>query len=835
MLDWEISENNTLPQEAPLPPSDAFRSRRLFWSITIGGIVVVALAIIGVMRGRLEAGESALAADLLALVRAEEQARRFNLVERADLLLAEGTPDEWRNRYLALFDTVTGSTPIEVALEDVRLDGIAALVQARIGTQLQHRYYQLTSQGWRRAPLPIAAWGDSLFTYTYPDHERIRVQYYREDAGFAKEVMDNLPALMATRSALGLDGLDEFSMTITPEELSGPLLDATPTRLVLNSPQLVVLPLDSPLTGSESVQYQIASVLLQNNVETSIADEVLPQHARFASALHTVLALRWAVSSGRYPVVREGWRSHIGNVWHSPFMRVTPSEETMDPSPPPAVSAALLVADAIYEQAGVEGVASTLQLMQSAAGWDEVLMPTIGMKAVELEAMVQGIPAPPIPELPLTGHVAVGSRDNEPSVALHTPTGTHPVELDFPDTSIPIQLPDGEEVPATCLALFSEIRVNGTWREAGRRLMVDQLTVTELRASLYYAVRTPPGNTVSVIGTWGASGELDGLAAVTADGTVTPVFSQAQNEPLIFLTGASTVAQGQSILLTTAALPACPVQWLIAYRPEHGIVAQWLVWWERHLNTPTIYWDEASRSGLMVLENNRLDRGAPYWQLTVDNPLIVGEPDGQLPPGELLGLRPGGEEVMVALPAQDGTPAVVRHIHLKTTRVLARYAAPEWMTRATNALFSHDGRYVFVTWNGQNRYNVNGEVSTILRYDMETGVEAVLWQPSDGNLSYQVVDAHLPILYTITTTGRARARLQRLSDAPPERLYQPSGDDGLSYIAPCTDGGLMVVSFERTIQHSIAEIPKRMMFLDASGNLIKDPMTVESGLPLVCR
>jgi hypothetical protein len=831
MLDWEITETDTLPHDEPLSSAELFHARRRFWGGLVAAVALVALAVFGVLRMRWAAGESALAADLLTLIKAEEQARRFNLQERVAVLLAEGTPDEWRYRYLALFDTASSATPVEVKIESVALDGISALVQTRIGDNLQRRHYVLTSEGWRRAPLPIAAWGDSLFTYTYPDNERIRMQYYREDREFARAVMADLPALMATRNALEVESLQEFSLVLTPQELSGVLLSATPTRLVLNSPQLVVLPLGNPLNSTEAVRAQIASVLLQDKASTDIADEVLPQNARFASSLRTILGLRWAVSAERYPQVREQWREQIGTQWQSPFRTLRSAEAEMDPSASTTVSSALLVADAIYERAGEAGIISTLQAMQTATGWDAVFRQSVGMTTLQLEAAVQGITPPPDIALPLDGTLLI--EEGEP-LALAVPNVPQPITLTRADERVMVQLPGGMYLPDACLPLFPHVQVKGTWREARQRLMVNELTVPTLAATPYFTVTDLPTQSRAVVGTWGASEQLDGLAALANDGTLIPILSQSQEQPFLFVTSAFSGAQGQALVLTTAAPPDCPLQWLIVYRPEQGIVAQWLMWWGRYPSAPTIIWDEASQSGLMVLENNRTDVGAPYWRLTPDNPLVEGEPDGRLPSGMLLGVRPRGEEVVVAFPAENDTPALVRRIHIKTQVVLAEYSAPEWMTRASNALFSHDGRYLFVTWNGQNRYNVNGEVSTILRYDMETGAEDILWRPADGNLAYYVVDNQAPVLYAITTTGRARAQLQRLGEASPQRLYQPSGDDGLSYIASCDNGGVMVVAFERTIQRSIADVPKTLVFLDSSGTAIGDPIIVESGMPLLC-
>lgn len=44
----------------------------------------------------------------------------------------------------------------------------------------------------------------------------------------------------------------------------------------------------------------------------------------------------------------------------------------------------------------------------------------------------------------------------------------------------------------------------------------------------------------------------------------------------------------------------------------------------------------------------------------------------------------------------------------------------------------------------------------------------------------------------------------------------------------------MVVAFERTIQRSIADVPKTLMLLDPSGVTSGDPITLEQGLPLLC-
>lgn len=836
MLDWKITETESLPDDEPPPPVAVPRLSRVILLLCTAIIVAVLITLWGV-RGRLEQSETTIAADLLTLAKAEEQARRFNLRERVDFLLAADTDGRWRARYLALFDTVTTASPVEVTIEQVEFQGNGAIADVRVEAQLQRRYYELTPNGWRRAPMPMILWGDSLFTYTYPHNERIRVQYYRGDEIVAKAIMDDLSALIGTLNALQKTPLTDFSLTIRPEELRGVVLEQANHTMVVNSPQLATLPTHNRLTGEEAVRFAIARMLLSETETPRVDAKNLPAAPRFTNALRTILALRWALSPERYSDLRERWRAQLGDDWQSPFFANPLHNSAIDPSQPSRVQiAALLVVDAVYEQAGEAGVVAAFRGLADAPHWDGLLTPITNLSTLRLEELAQGATHPhaTVPALPLIG-APVMSRNNRGAAPLLAVAGyPHAIELNITEP-FTLQLPDGESLPAVCLNLFPQLTVAGNWREEGLRFTVTELTATSFDAAHYFTMTTAPATTEAVMGLWqrGQSGRIQSLAALQRDGTLSPLLIQAQQKRMVPITGVQGVAPN-ALFLTIPADSDCPVQALVHYRVDKGIVGQWLISATEQRTMPTLFWDEASQTGMLLGDEIAANGSRPYWRMTENRPRLYGIPDGRLPAGVPLALRSGGGEMVLALPATAESPAKVQLFALDDGTPGVSYTPPRWMSRATHALFSADGGSLFVTWNGPNRYNVNGEVSTIMRYDMATGVERPLWQPGNGNLSFYIVDSRAPVLYVAGGVARTGSAVQRVSDEGVERLYRPPTGYDLFYMVPCNAGGAMVVTMQRSLQQSIAYVPKVLSFLGANGNLRHIPIAVEDGLPLLC-
>lgn len=835
MLDWKITENETLPDEEATTPTAPRLWRRPFLIGAVLTVVIVAGMVGTMVRTRYLQAETTMTADLLTLARAEEQARRFNLTERVNQLLAEGTPDAWRSRYLALFDTPSASTPAQVSLDSVQWEGSSALVDVRVGDQVQRRYYQLTGQGWRRAPLPLTAWGDALFTYTYPNHERIRVQYYQEDSTFARDVINDLPALMAILDGLTGKSLSEFAFVITPEELSGMVLAQERERLVVNSPRLVVLPLHNQLTGEEAVRYAIARTVLSHAITPRADPEQLPAHPRVVNALRTVLGLRWALSPERYALLRDGWREEVGAIWQSPFFAHPFQNDAIDPSDPTAVQAAtLLVVDTLYELRGDAALMTAYRQLPFVTHWDELFAPITGLPTLHLEEEAEGNMAAhtPIPALPLTGTPRLMPDQPQGTYFLEVEQYPHLIELTLPER-VTVQLPEGFHMPAACLALFPEITVEGQWREAGLRLTPNRMSVPTITASAYFTVTSPSAEHDTLMGIWrtttpGRFNTIEALSTTASpEATGVPVFTQIYGKPLVVAQGIRGLEHSQGLLLTTLSDGECPLRWMVYYLPDAGIVRQWLVAGDSNPNPP-IYWDDLTQSGVTIISNS-------YSRFTEEDPFITYKIDGTLPEGTPVALRPGTSEMILTTAPQVGSRTALQRVDIETGAVLGEYALPEWMEYTRGATFSHDGRYLFVTWRGPNRYNVNGEVSTVVRYDMVEGTETVLWRPRDGNVSTYVSDSQAPILYAVTSPGRTGTVVQRLAGDAPETFYRPSPGLDIFYMLPCERGGVMVVSVQRILNQTVADMPKTMVRLDANGIPQSDPIPIENRLPLLCR
>jgi hypothetical protein len=835
MLDWQITENETLPDDEATPPVAPFVLRRPFLLAAIATVVVVSAIIGGSVRTRYVQAENAMTADLLALARAEEQARRFNLTERMTALVAETAPDAWRSRYLALLDGSTSGIPAEISLDAVQINGSTALAEVRVDVQVQRRYYQLTGQGWRRAPMPLTAWGNALFTYTYPDNERIRVEYYQEDGEFAKAVMDDLPALFATLKRLNGESVEAFAIVITPEELNGIVLAQERAQLVVNSPQLAVLPLHNQLTGEEAVRYVIARTVLSHAITPRADPLQLPAHQRFVNALRTVLGLRWSLSPERYALLRDAWRERVGVTWQSPFFDHPLHNNAIDPSNPTAVQAAtLLVVDTLYEQQGEAGLTEAFAQIPQVKNWDELLTPITGLPTLHLEEAAQGIQEPytAIPELPLTGVPVLKQENGQNLYVLKVADYALPIELSLPERTT-VRVPGWGQFPAACTTLFPEVTIQGMWREAGLRLTAMDIYTEDVSASAYFTVTPQPADRDTLMGMWRTTtpGRFNTIEAVSSaapsDESGVPVLTQIYGKPLVVAQGIRGLEHSQGLLLTTLPDSDCPLRWLVYYHPDEGIISQWLVVWDMNENPP-IYWDDLTRSGIVVISDS-------YSRFTPEDHFITYETDGKLPDGTPIALRPGTTEMLFSVPPTVGSRTILQRVNIETGERLEGYDLPEWMEYTRGATFSHDGRYLLVTWRGPNRYNVNGEVATVVRYDMETGAETILWRPGDGTISLYVADSQEPLVYAVTATGRAGTVVRGLTGDTPVDLYRPPIGYDVFYMLPCDTGGVMVVAVQRILNQTVADMPKTMVRLSADGSPRTDPLPIENGLPLLCR
>ncbi len=196
MFDWQVEEaENT----ATTPTREGGRPL-LRWWLLAGGLLLLLAG--GAVRWRLGEQEALLRAELRETIGVEERARLFGLREEAERLVVPNAPAEWQQGFEASFARPGEEVvPLSLVVEEARLWGAGgAVVRVRVGEAVQLRHYRLVDDGWRRAPLPEAVWGESR---TIRAAGGIEVAFRARDEAFARGLARDLPALLGEISEWG--------------------------------------------------------------------------------------------------------------------------------------------------------------------------------------------------------------------------------------------------------------------------------------------------------------------------------------------------------------------------------------------------------------------------------------------------------------------------------------------------------------------------------------------------------------------------------------------------------------------------------------------------------
>lgn len=158
MIEWEVLEEERLPEEQPEPK----RPRKpLPWKPILLVVLVVAIVTTGGVAWRLRVVEEQVRNDIEQVVLREERAIRLGVREQATTFADPAAPLAWKGWYQSIY------TPSELplptpTLENVELEGDVALVVATYQMEgyvwRNARAYKLTTDGWRRTPIPSALW-----------------------------------------------------------------------------------------------------------------------------------------------------------------------------------------------------------------------------------------------------------------------------------------------------------------------------------------------------------------------------------------------------------------------------------------------------------------------------------------------------------------------------------------------------------------------------------------------------------------------------------------------------------------------------------------------------
>ncbi len=874
MLDWEITEERELPSSEERQPTDAPRRSRLAFVLIIGGILTVALIITGVMTWRLQRAEETLEADLLAQIRAEENARRFGEREALSRWITDAVPRDWRNRFSAQFQPPRGEVrPIEITIDHLELNGNRAMVTVRMGAQLQRRAYQLYDVGWRRVPLVVDSdtFGTNHFTRTLEN--RVEIYFYKRDEPFAHQLAGDLVVLDQTVRAWYGDSanwnmrppLIPPIINIQPQELTTALTDSEwddGTGLYINSPQVVLLSPTWDVSGESAVRFALANLIWNQVPVQSVNIRALPAVHRFANATRMVMALRWALSASEYAALQADWRAQLAETeWQSPFFALTNDVELNPFAPTDEALRLLLMADGVVEATGINTpeMAQILPALEASQHWDQFFETITGQKTLAFEAMVIGAEPPaPLP-MPFVASRSNAADDNTTLRGFAVQAEGHPYPITIEgEGGANVILPNGESFNPLCVSMLGELEITGTWREEGLRLQPTEIRVRRLALPTTFTEALPPQNTVAYV-----SGYVDEasnsfgrtiarISALGDDGQLTPILVPA--DPTVLELGnygwGMTDSTTGVLLTSTASRQGCTARWYLRYVPGRGITGAWLT---EHNNPDTflqVRWDDVTGRGILVeLKSDTASATSggspgqtPFWWLEEGEPQVIGVPDGYLPEGSGFFLAPGATTgAMYRLVEGDTQRSAMVVVDLATQRQEAVYTAPDPAYYATDFAFSGDGTALYLIWSMAVADGTGMEGSLLQRVDLATGAVEEWWSPEQGLIFFVAPDLRSPHLYAMTMTSNdpGGVRLMNL-DGNGATLVGGGGDAfGISLLRRCADGGLLYLRLDTpTEQETRYELDPRYVHIippDADENDAGRVFPLSAThLPLLC-
>jgi hypothetical protein len=390
----------------------------------------------------------------------------------------------------------------------------------RLDGQAQVRYYRLEENGWRRAPLPQAEWGEEERLLSSPLVPALRFRH--RDETFARALDSDLATL--TEQVSKWEGWTRPQyIHIQPDEFGAPLLQENASFVRLNSPQLLSYP--RAVGGEGAVRLALAQALFRlagpqppaEPTEQEPEHEVLPPAlagaARFVEAARHVSAMRWALSPEEQERLRELWRGQLSRErWFSPFLTAPQTRRQIDvQNPSRAEASALLAADYIYETGGPEKLAAIVNGTEGAQTWDRLLQQRLGRFAADLDREVAAYT--------WGGVAAVRALDEQassPAVAVPFQTSggqSHPDLLgefyaQVPDADEPIlvqtagadiRLSDGTQIPPDCVGFDGPVEVDGDWLDVGTRLRANRITLHEVLPPSEPESALPPAETIAYL------------------------------------------------------------------------------------------------------------------------------------------------------------------------------------------------------------------------------------------------------------------------------------------------------------------------------------------------
>lgn len=615
MTEWQfIVEGEHLPELPPEKPVRSRSSQRWFW--LAGAIIALLVTGVTVVYRQREERRIAIREDLTTFIFAEETSRFRGDVTAVPELVIPTAPADWQQAYRQTFQSnYAQSPPTAILLKQIDFDGQCARIEANLDGYDQVRAYCLHERRWRRAPIPLATWGDDLTVLT--PLSGVRLGFQPCDQAFAAELAGDLPQLLTQlkrwslwppTAAPAFASERPLEIIIEPRDLHGPFVSDDDLRLVLNSPLLV--PADGSLpNGQVAVRLALVQALL-HRTSSSIAERnaALPGVSRFEAGIETVLAAHLILPREIQQQLAQTWQAQLNGQWISPFFAELLFAETAT-TPQQAQVAADLLAEQIYRLKGPDALVTLLHRLPAADSWDSLFQPVVGRSTVTLEnkaaVLVQGLDptaatitpannALSAPDLPLQATLlqVQAQTANNLHVSVTLSDQAEPVLVDL-SPGLYFSAPNGLPLPFHCIPPGTKLEIKGSWLEIRRRQQASQVLVQEINP---LKIEPAPADTVAYLlqgqplddpnlateyvfpsnRSFFITDELlvpQTLVALRQDGTIqplTPLSSTLRAVPL-------PIMKGESVhFLLILDLPGCERSWFVHYEPARGVTGRWL-------------------------------------------------------------------------------------------------------------------------------------------------------------------------------------------------------------------------------------------------------------------
>jgi hypothetical protein len=843
MTEWQIIDSDDFEELPPETSPPAWR--RSGWELLAVGVILI-LVLVGLrsLWQQRVAGRAVLAEDLNAVIFAEETNRALGRVEAA--LYQPDAPNAWQHAYLRSFDSPAelaseNSTASVASIDD--FDGQCAVVTLAGARYDPVRAYCLAEVGWRRTPIPPAAWGEESELVPV---NGLRLRFRQRDRAFAESLAAELAELS---DELPLAGLE---IVVEPHDLAGPLILVKRDRIVLNSPALLPVQPDSSgwlrtLSGAEAVRLALGQRLV--NRTPLVSPPRLPSAARFIAAVQTVTAMRLLLDPGAQARLRENWRADLTGDWVSPFFtEMLPQTNRF--SARQAEAAALLTADYLAQRHGPEALAHVLARIPRAPTWNEVFgdlpldsaqpaaaslsfSPPVESRgasqqhyvALRLEIEVahyagagQNVlaslyqtysrPLEPPPLLTKLRYLDQRSEDSAaryagPQVFINPagilfnwplederlqgwrlyvsrPGQNEPLLVEVPP-DLALITPDGLPLSPGCLGPGADLAIEGKWLEAPRRFQASRITVQR-------APRVSPRPAESLayllLQADPETASAAQLVTLRPDGSFRALLDLS---PRLQLFPLPTAPDEPFRLLIRSDAPTCSRSWFGLYEPGRGVIAHWFApegaveWvWRPDLAEP-VFITSSDSSRTYHFYRAGQATAEPWQNSTPYGFSFLGwQPAGQ----RLVTIGYRIEDIMLGLldPA-SGQLAWRANPPAYTVKAHGLSPAGDWLAYPTGlpSLFGPSGRFYLLNLTEHSR-------PIRLQLDPGQGLAALAWSPYLDQSSLALLTG------PIVDTAIRPTQLFRLDPARPQKLVPVAqAGEGEQFSPPvfCRNGDLL--------------------------------------------